>query len=242
MSTFQAGAAAVSITPSKSLHLFGYPHVPRMSTGVHDPLMASALYLKHGDTSLLFVANDIIFIPNDLAARVRRRIAAQSDLPIENICITATHTHSGPDTVRYISNEADPSVPPVDEAYLRQLEEGIVDAARTAIKNACPAELGTALADGSCVGGNRRDPVGPRIPEIPVVSLRNRENKSTIALMLICSMHPTVLHEDSSLISGDFPGLTRQYLQKNVVGTACPVLHHTGACGNQSPRHVTRAN
>ena len=60
--------------------------------------------------------------------------------------------------------------------------------------------------------------------------------------MLVCSMHPTVLHEDSTLISGDFPAMTRQYLQEHVFGRDCPVLYHTGPSGNQSPRHVTRAN
>ena len=36
--------------------------------------------------------------------------------------------------------------------------------------------------------------------------------------------------------------MTRQYLQEHVLGKDCPVVYHTGPCGNQSPRHVTRAN
>jgi hypothetical protein len=60
--------------------------------------------------------------------------------------------------------------------------------------------------------------------------------------MVICSMHPTVLHEDSTLVSGDFPGMTRRYLQDNLLGQDCPVLYHTGPEGNQSPRHITREN
>jgi neutral ceramidase len=31
-------------------------------------------------------------------------------------------------------------------------------------------------------------------------------------------------------------------LQENILGRDCPVLHHTGPCGDQSPRHVTKAN
>ncbi len=60
--------------------------------------------------------------------------------------------------------------------------------------------------------------------------------------MLVCCMHPTVLHEDSTLVSGDFPAMARQYLQRHVLGKDCPVLYHTGPAGNQSPRHVTCAN
>jgi len=55
-------------------------------------------------------------------------------------------------------------------------------------------------------------------------------------------MHPTVLHEDSTVVSADFPGMARQYLQREVLGAACHLLYHTGPCGNQSPRHSVSAN
>ena len=55
-------------------------------------------------------------------------------------------------------------------------------------------------------------------------------------------MHPTVLHEDSTFVSGDFPAMTRLYLQEHVLGKDRPVIYHTGPAGNQSPRHVTKAN
>ncbi len=44
--TLQARAAQVDITPESAVPLFGYPHVRRISTGVHDPLLASALVLR----------------------------------------------------------------------------------------------------------------------------------------------------------------------------------------------------
>jgi len=77
---------------------------------------------------------------------------------------------------------------------------------------------------------------------VPVLAVRDAGGGVFLAVMLVCSMHPTVLHEDSTLVSGDFPAMTRRWLQRRVVGENCPVLHHTGPCGNQSPRHVTAAN
>ena len=88
----------------------------------------------------------------------------------------------------------------------------------------------------------RRNPSGPADHQVPVVCLRRQSDKKVIACMLVCSMHPTVLHEDSTLVSGDFPGLSRLYLQQKVFSKDCVILHHTGPSGNQSPRHVTRAN
>ncbi len=242
MSVLKAGASQVEITPKNSQFLFGYPHVERYSTGVHDPLLSSVLYLSDGVTEVLFSANDIIFIPKDLAGRARRRIEEATGIPAANIMITATHTHSGPITLDYLSNEADPVVPKTDPEYVRFMEDQIVDAAVKAFENAQPAEAGLALADATGIGTNRRDPAGPCDMDVPVLWVRSTEDGSNIALMLVCCMHPTVLHEDTTLITGDFPGLARRYLQETVVGGECPVLHHTGPQGNQSPRHVTKEN
>jgi neutral ceramidase len=237
-----AGAAAADITPRDRQFLFGYPFVERYSTGVHDRLLSSALYLSDGRTPLILSANDVVFIGRDTARRARSRIEQRTGVPAAQMMITATHTHSGPLTIDTLCSEIDPTTPKADPRYVEFLEEGIVEAAVEAYRSARPATLGMAVADGAGVGANRHDPAGPSDPEVPVLAVRDGRDGKFLALMLVCSMHPTVLHEDSTLISGDFPALARQYLQDHVVGDNCPVLCHTGPSGNQSPRHVTRAN
>jgi neutral ceramidase len=237
-----AGAATADVTPADSQFLFGYPHVRRYSTGVHDRLLSSALFLSDGKTPLLLVANDVIYVSRATTRRVRNRIEKKINISAANMMITATHTHSGPLTVETISNEGDAAIPKTDPRYVERLEDGIVEAAVQAFQSARPAEIGFATADGSCVGTNRHDPKGPSLPEVPVVVVRDLASKAFLATMVVCSMHPTVLHEDSTLVSGDFPAMTRQYLQEHVLGKDCPVVYHTGPCGNQSPRHVTREN
>jgi neutral ceramidase len=115
-----------------------------------------------------------------------------------------------------LSNEADEAVPKTDPRYVEQLENGILAATLQAFRNARRAEVGLAVADGSCVGTHRHDPAGPSDPEVPVLVVRDLDNQEFLAAMIVCSMHPTVLHEDSTLISGDFPAMTRQYLQQHV--------------------------
>jgi neutral ceramidase len=237
-----AGAATADVTPEDSQFLFGYPHVRRYSTGVHDRLLSSALFLSDGTTPLLLVANDVIYVSRKTAARVRNRIAKKTAVAAANIMITATHTHSGPLTADTLSNEGDPVVPKTDPRYVERLENGIVEAAVQAVSTARPVEIGCGVADGSCVGTNRHDPQGPAIPETPILVVRDAASKAYVAAMAVCAMHPTVLHEDSTLLSGDFPAMTRQHLQEHLLGQHCPVIWHTGPCGNQSPRHVTRAN
>jgi neutral ceramidase len=238
----QAGATSINITPPSPVFLFGYPQVARTSTGVHDGLECAALYLKSGTQEVLFLANDLIFIPKSCAAAIRRRLFERTGIAEAAIMVTATHTHSGPVMVDYLSNAADATVPSPDPAYLEFFVDKAVSAGETALRNAAPAEITFALARGDGVGTNRHDPRGASDLEVPVINVRSAASHQPIACMLVCAMHPTVLHEDSTVISGDFPYFTRRYLQNHILMERCPVLFHQGASGNQSPRHVTRAN
>jgi hypothetical protein len=161
---FRAGAAQVDITPRDSQFLYGYPHIRRYSTGIHDPLFSSALYLSDGKTETVIVANDIIFVGKALVKETRKRISEATKIPSANIMITATHTHSGPVTVDYISSERDPVVPKADPRYLSLLQVGMISAAVRACGNSAPATVDLSVADGTGVGTNRRDPSGPADP------------------------------------------------------------------------------
>lgn len=237
-----AGAAIADVTPPGPIFLFGYPHVARTSTGVHDPLECAALYLKSGDATALFIATDVIFVSKAQAAVMRRRIFQRTGVPEDTIMVTATHTHSGPVMVDCVSNAADPAVPPPDPQYVAFFIDRVVAAAAQAVRSAVPAEAGFGMARADGVGTNRHDPAGPADPDVPVLVARSRRTGEPLACLLVCAMHPTVLHEDSTLISADFPYFTRRYVRGHGLPESCPVLFHQGASGNQSPRHVTRAN
>ncbi|HRE79501.1 MAG TPA: neutral/alkaline non-lysosomal ceramidase N-terminal domain-containing protein [Opitutaceae bacterium] len=237
-----AGASVVEITPQGSVFLFGYPHVSRYSTGVHDPLECAALYLRVGDEQTLFLANDLIYFDRDHAREIRERIAKVTGVPTEGIMISATHTHSGPVMTNNLSNSRDSVVPPVDEDYLTWLTERLILAAVEAKKVAQPAELGLVVAQAKGVGSNRHDPSAESDPEVPVLVARSTTTQRPLGCMMVYGMHPTVMHEDSTLISADFPGFTRRKLRSGVLGETCPIVYLLGVAGDQSPRHVTHAN
>jgi len=237
-----AGAATLDITPGESQFLYGYPFVERMSTGVHDCLLSSALYMTDGSEEVIFVSNDLIYISKASVERIRKGIFEKTGVPAANIMIGATHTHSGPVTVDCMVSTNDPVVPKVNKEYLEYMEKQTIQAACDAFDHAVLAEAGFFKADGTGIGTNRHDPLGPADMDIPVMVIRQLERKSFIACMLVCSMHPTVLHEDSTLYSGDFPSFAREIIQKKYLKCGCPVVYFTGTAGNQSPRHVTKNN
>lgn len=232
---FRAGVGRRDISNYRPLFLVGYPHVPRISTGVHDPLYATALYLSDGTTSIIVVSVDILFVYHATVRECRRRISEACGVPPENIMISATHTHSGPVTGEILSWKEDATVPPPDPEYLRLFRDGIVAAAIEASRASGDAELAVTRAHSEGVGGNRLDPNGPRDPEVGLLMLRRRADKKPMGLLLVYSMHPTVLHEDSTEVSADFPGYTRAFIEERM--PTCRVLYHTGPSGNQSPRY-----
>ena len=235
--TLTSGVAQREISPRQPMYLTGYPKFERTSTGIHDPLLASALYLSDGITPLLFVAVDILMFSHETVQRCRVDIQQATGIPAGNILISASHTHSGPVTVDLLAFRQDSIVPPTDPAYLVFVCEQIREAAVSACQSAVPvrAAFTQALVEG--VGGNRHSQDGPRDPEVGILYLETTTHQP-LAVSVVYSMHPTVLHEDSKLISADFPGYTRQYLTDRLAGA--PVLYHNGPCGNLSPRyHVT---
>ena len=251
-----AGAAQRDISPTRPLPLCGYPHVARLSTGIHDPLLAAALYLCNGDDAVLLVALDLIMLNTGFARQLRQRVAKSIGIPDARVLISCTHTHSAPVTIRYLPFE----MPPMDPDYMRFCADQIVATAVEAKQNAQPSELGWTTADCTGVGGNRHSPTGPTDSEVGVLAVRQtpltptlspqagrggqnpnplspfdgervRVRGNLLAVAIIYGMHPTVMHEDSTLVSADFPAFARDCIPVPVV------LYHTAPCGDQSPRH-----
>lgn len=190
----------------------------------------------------MFISTDSIWLDKTIVRRVRSRISSATRIPERHILVSASHTHSAPTAFDNLIEEADSLVPPADPDYRQRMEDGIVKAGLDAFNNPQPARIGLAVADATGLGTNRHDPEGPRDLRMPVLLVQSADGQRNIAMMLVLAMHPTVLHEDSKLVSGDFPGLARAQLQQKLVGADCPVLYHMSAAGNQSPRHVTKCN
>lgn len=236
----KAGIGIRDISPTKPTFLVGYPHVERISSGIHDPLLASALYLHNGTAGILLIAIDILQIDPQTARELRKTISQRTNMPESHVFISCTHTHSGPVTMDMIAWQDDPVVSKADPDYVSFFKDSIINTAITATLDPKPAEIAWTTAYTKGVGGNRLSPDGVTDPEVGILAIRDTSSKKIIALSTVYSMHPTVLHEDSKLISADFPGYTREYLCKSL-GEELTVLYHTGTSGDQSPRHSVKA-
>jgi hypothetical protein len=217
------------------MFLVGYPHVPRISTGIHDPIFATAFYLANNRQALLTISVDVCYVTVETSRACRQAISQATGIPRQNICISATHTHSAPLTCDILSWHNDPIIPPRDPEYMAFFERAIIEAGIAATESAVPARLAITRTEAHGVGRNRHSPDGAMDHEVGILYAQRADTGAPLAALLIYGMHPTVLHEDSKLISSDFPHYTRRQLEELFPGLT--VIYHNGACGNLSPRY-----
>lgn len=97
-------AGSVVITAPIGVPLAGNGREDAASRGVHDDLRANIIYLESGGQRLLLIGMDLLGLPRKQCGAIKRSAHAATGIPVENISIMATHTHSGPNTMRIFAN------------------------------------------------------------------------------------------------------------------------------------------
>ena len=232
----RAGSATIDITPRDPVIMSGYGGRTGRSTGVADPLQASALVLDDASLRVAIVSVDLLNVSHELAGRVRSELSE-----CDEVVIAATHTHAGP----YVPARAldISSLLNVDEdvtSVVDPIEQGIVEVVKTAATDLAPATIGsgTTTVEGVAenrrasggVSGNVRIPFGDVDPTVQVVTFETDES-STILYHFAC--HPVCTRPEETLLSADWPGYARQRILED--RPEAHVLFLNGAAGDINP-------
>jgi hypothetical protein len=220
--TVEAGFAETNITPAlgaKPVYLAGFGQ-NRKATGVHDPLMARALVLRHGGRKVALVSIDVVgfFQPN--VVRVRQRLPG-----FTYVLVSSTHNHEGPDTLGLWG--PNPFASGLDPAYLEHLEERIVKAVRQADAAVKPATvtLGTARAPELL-----HDSREPYVKHDELVALRFADPKTGACTGIVVqwNCHPETMDSKNTEITADYVGYTVRELHER---HHAAVVYLTGTVG-----------
>lgn len=237
----RAGVATVDITPETSVVMSGYGGREGRSTGVNDPLYATALVLEDGAVRVGIVAVDLLNVSRELTTRLRRSLAADG-VALDELVVAASHTHAGPyvparalDVSPALRTDEDVSEPAA------AIKEGIRQAVVEAAADPSPARLTrgrTEVADVAenrrargGVGGNVRIPDGEIDPEVGAVRLGTDDGEEAILYNFAC--HPVCTTGAETLLSADWPGYARMHIQEEFPDAH--VLFLNGASGDINP-------
>ena len=236
----KAGVSIIDISPGKGIELAGYPHFLRYNTGIHDPLYASCIIFDDGENKIALVCMDLLFFSKKYVKEVRERASKKIDIKSNNIMISCSHTHSGPWASGRLDLEAMERGLNPDYDYVKDLKNKIVDLIIKANNNMFEAKVGSDfdICGKECgVGGNRRSPDGISDPQVWVIGVKDLKDNFKAAFVKY-SLHPTVIHEDSTLVTADYPGYIRKYLLGKTPEMI--MLFAQGTSGDQSTRYFRK--
>jgi hypothetical protein len=143
-----AGAATAVIAPNLGVSICGSMQ-DRRAEHLHDDLTARCLVLDNGTVRLALVVLDLIAARKEWLTEVKHMISGFTKIPLNNILISCTHTHSAVTPVDVFQSNT-------DNNYLKWAAPRISDGVRTALQRLQPARIGFAVSRESRVVFNRR--------------------------------------------------------------------------------------
>jgi len=249
MSNFQVGFSRVNINPPLGHGIAGY-YIPRYAKGFLDDLELNTIAFACGEKKIVLISADLCHIQTPMASRFREKISGATGLPVEDIFITCTHTHTGPALIM------NPSVP-MDEAdinrYVDFLELRLCDAATLALADLKPAKMGYLVGhepdkvayirrykmkDGSTMTCPPVDspmidhPLGELDRRVNVLRF-DREGADTVVVVNVGIHADTV---NGEMISSDWPGWMRRTVERALDNVKC--VFADGAAGDVGSTNV----
>ena len=213
----RVGFSTVDITPDlkKPVYLacFGKN---RVATKVHDPIMARAVILAHGEQKIAIVSVDLIGLFHDSVERVRSRIKN-----ITYLLVNSTHNHEGPDTMGLWGPNLFTSG--IDADYQKKMEAALVAAIRAADKNRQPVSAKIGSARGPELLHDGREPY-VKHDELVALQFLDAQNKPA-GIVVQWHCHPETLSSKNTEVSADFVGYTVAHLKKKHGCPVVPVRH-----------------
>ena len=216
----KAGAAKINITPEKD-------ELPSNWLGILDSIYSRAIVVDNGITSAALITVDIGGIPEPIWKNFTQRVEKELGIPVVNIMLTATHSHSVPFN---FGGE--------------KLEQKLFASVKAAKANLQPAQIGYGRGV-SYINVNRNiiDPKnrrwwegpnydGPSDKTVAVMTFESLDG-TPIAVYYNYAMHAVTVGQ-LDLISGDAPGATSRYIEDSFDNKIVAVWSE-GACGDQNP-------
>ena len=261
--SLSVGAAEVDITPPVGARLAGYFN-ERLATGTHDPLHAKALVIQQGAEKVALVSCDLVGFSLAVTTNARAQASALTGIPVSNIVICATHSHTGPlfegplrdyFHARAMEKNSHDPAEPVD--YPTFLIEQLVKVIAAAQANVHPAQVQAGITTQPALAFNRRywmkngkvvfnpgqlnpdivRPAGPTDLDVAILLARDEPTKQPFAGLTVFATHSDTI--GGKLYSADYEYYLEQTLQA-AFGKDYISAFGLGTCGDINHLDVSR--
>jgi hypothetical protein len=231
--SLRAGAARVDITPPVN------PEYPPSGKYAHEKLYIRAIVLDNGVTRAALIGADQSGLSEDVWRVATKQIAEELGCPVENILMSATHSHSAVPAGPPASGGARPP-----QQATAPTVAAIMDAVRQAKARLQPALVGfgtglsylnaarDSISDETHLWTQAPNPDAPSDKTVAVVKFTNPAGEP-IAAYVNYAMHP-VNGYLVGITSADFPGAACRYVEQ-AFDDKMVMVFSQGASGDQNP-------
>ncbi len=240
MGDLKVGFARLNINPMLGVSVSGY-FIERRAEGFLDDIEVNAIAYECNGNRAVMISADLCDVKVYISDRIVEGITKKTGVTKDYIFISATHTHTGPGTIEGKLEKGS-----LEEEYYEFFIKRAIDVAVLAINDLKPAKMGFGISEAKNVAFVRRflmkdgsiktnpgvdnpdivSPVGDVDESVNVLRF-DREDAETVILVNFAN-HPDVV--GGNLISGDWPSLTRKYVEKAIDNTKC--IFFNGAQGD----------
>jgi hypothetical protein len=214
--SIRASASACEISPAAPMPLAGFTGAKRMSTGISQPLYASAVHIRGGAGGCIMIALDLFSIDPHMAASIREKVFCATGTPRDKIFISTTGCHSAPYAEDAVYLRSDPSYAPADSAYRAYVIQKSVQAASESAVSTRPASMALVAFDRPGTGA----------------LLVKGNNGRVIATVIVYDDVPDYMGRDNTVISADMVGTLRENLGRRL-GSDAVTLFMSAPCAEQ---------
>jgi hypothetical protein len=222
---FQIGVARRVITSPPHVELAGLGYyLGRKGERVRDALNATAMVIGDGQKTMAIAALDLMYNDAGFTANVRERVAAQTEIPANAVCVNFSHSHNAP-TAGLILGAGERN-----QQYLDFAANAAADAIIEAARRRQPARLlfGTSRLEGMTFNRTRENgPVDTVVSVLRADSLAGRPLAIGVNFHSHCTAHMEV---DLNAVGRDWPGDLVDALERELPG--CMGMYLQGTCGD----------
>ena len=232
---FRAGFGASCITPPLPCRLAGFARREGLSWQVAQQLWARSMVLDDATCRIGWVVCDLLEVGRSLVAEIRAAVNATGCLDGQDVMVSATHTHAGPDLSCEWADGGHAHAE-AKAAYRNFLAHAVASSLVAAVSELAPASLAWGEEAVYGAGASRR--AGGAGPQ-RLGALTATDGARLRGMRVIYPCHGTVLGPDNLSVSGDIIGTTVEALER-ATGALGGCSWAQGAAGDVSTRFTRR--
>lgn len=240
------GVAELDVTPPVGVYARNWGAAEHdESFGNHNFLMISCVTISQSDDGepLVLISLDAcVWRSYELKERILDNILREFSLPKQNLAFCLTHTHAGP----ILSEDLDDKVGgKLNRKFIQTLEQKVIDVISESLRNRSLSVI--TWKYGKCTLAKNRDlfleendkfvtgfnPLQTADGTLLVGRIIDISSKRTKGILVNYACHPTTLAWTNKLVSADYVGEMRDFINKEF---ECPIVFIQGASGELAPQ------